>query len=107
MRLYPWIREGVKWSVVVWLLYPMVHAADHPVYFPRIMLGILLMVIFTGKLFYDKMLDQSRPDRRRSQKSELLSLFGIIIAIAFVVAIGIFFAGYLMIQMLQQGQPSP
>ena len=93
-----------KWGVVVWLLWPLQRALTERIGFVRIMLGILLFIIFAGKLFYDNIISQHK---KHSQATAITGLFNIIaITLGMVVIVGaaILFIILLVMMLLQNTQ---
>ena len=91
------LLELGKWALVLWLLLPLRHASAGPMLFGRVALGILLFVIFTGKLFYDTVVVSVIRRRRMSAKQEVLSLVGIVLGLGLVVGIVLLLVGFLLL----------
>ena len=90
--------EIFKWVLVLWLLWPMRHSTEGPIEFARVVAGILLFVIFTGKLFYDTIIMGIVKQKRNSARQDIITILGIVIALALVVGLVIVFVGYLLIE---------
>lgn len=88
-----------KWVLVLWLLWPVRHAINGPVDFSRVVLGILLFVIFAGKLFYDTIIMDILKQRRTSVKQDVLSMIGIVLVLSLVVGLLLFFVGFVIIEL--------
>lgn len=95
------ILELAKWILVLWLLWPLRHAAGGPVAFTRIALGILLFVIFAGKLFYDTVIMGILRRRRTSVRQDLISMLGITLGIALVVGMLMLFVGFVFVELFR------
>jgi len=93
--------EILKWAVVVWLLWPLQNALSERVSFTRIALGILLLVLFTGKLLYDTLLDPLLTGRRRESKLDWVTLIVVILLVALVVALTTLFVVAYLTQRMQ------
>ncbi|MFH1941201.1 MAG: hypothetical protein ABIL68_03775 [bacterium] len=93
--------EILKWAVVLWLLWPMKDASSGPVNFTRIVAGILLFVIFAGKLFYDTVIMGIIRQRRTSVKQDIVNLLGIVMGVGIVVGLLIFFVGFILVELFR------
>lgn len=93
--------EMGKWAVVLWLLWPLRHAPSGSVDFARVVLGILLFVIFAGKLFYDTVIMSIVRQRRTSLKQDILSLIGMILVMSLVVGLLVVFVGFVIVELIQ------
>ena len=102
-----WIvfSEIAKWIVIVYLFWPLVvmQSAKLPLW--RMMLGVLLLVIFVGKLFYDYVLDTLKKNRERSPLSHLISMVVSISIIAVIIAGLLMLFGYYALSQYQQVTP--
>ena len=99
-----WVKTLVeigKWVFVLWLLLPLRQASSGPILFARVALGILLFIIFTGKLFYDTVIEGYIRRRQMSAKQDILSLIGIVLVIGLVVGLVIFLIGFMMLQFFE------
>lgn len=99
-----WIRTALeigKWGMILWLLSPLRQASAGPILFGRVALGILLFIIFAGKLFYDAVLEGYLRKRRTSAREDLLSLVGIVLVVALVVGLVIFLVGFMMLEFFE------
>jgi len=96
------IVEAAKWGLVVYLLLPLHKAMSEQVNFTRIVIGILLFVVFSGKLFYDVILQKKRERVERSAAADLLSTIAIAVAIALVVGLVVLSIGMAVLSLMQQ-----
>ncbi|MBD3376087.1 hypothetical protein GF406_13710 [candidate division KSB1 bacterium] len=97
------IWEIVKWLAVFYLLWPLQNlTTQQPVSLPRVMLGILLFIIFSGKILYDTIIDRVKEQREGRGVSELLTLLGIVILVALVVGIFLVLIGLTVFAVMQQ-----
>jgi hypothetical protein len=94
--------ESAKWGLIVYLLLPLHKAMSEPVNFTRILFGILLFIVFSGKLFYDVILQKKRDRAERSAAADLLSTIGMAVAIALVVGLVVISVGMAVLSLLQQ-----
>ena len=102
--LKDWGRTALeigKWVLVLWLLWPLRHASSGPVDFTRVLLGILLFIIFAGKVFYDTIIMGILRQRRTSVKQDLITLVGIVAGISLVVGLLIVFVGFAIVELYQ------
>ena len=97
------IYEILKWALVIFLLMPLRNAASGPVSFTRIAIGILLFVIFTGKLLYDTIIEKYlRVRREQSAARDLITTLGIIVVIALVIGVVVLLIGMSLFTMMQK-----
>jgi hypothetical protein len=99
--------EVIKWLVVLWLLWPIRKANVAPVEFSRVVIGVLLFIIFAGKLFFDTVVMSIIRQRRVSAKREVVTLIGIVLVLGLVVGLLILFGGYLLLEMSKDMTPGP
>lgn len=95
------VWEVSKWALVVWLLLPLRNSMTEHVNFNRIILGILLFVIFGGKVFYDTVLDSFKKRPERKPIVDLVVMVASIAVIALIVGISIVFIGYFIFTGMQ------
>jgi hypothetical protein len=88
------IWEIVKWLFVIWLLLPIRKTAAEGIYFPRIVFGILLFVLFGGKIFYDSIFESYKKSPQKKPIIDVLGMIGIITVIAIIVGATMVFIGY-------------
>ncbi len=96
------VLEGGKWALVIWLLWPLQGAASGPINFTRVVLGILLFILFSGKLFYDTVVMGMIRQRRTTVRQDLMSLIGMVAGIAVVVGLAVMLVGLMMVQLFSQ-----
>jgi len=95
------LLEIAKWTLVVYLLWPLQKASSVPVSFARILLGVALFVIFAGKLLYDTVIMDLLKNRRNSTRKDLITLIGIVAGLALVIGLLILFVGFIFIHLYQ------
>ena len=95
--------EIAKWVLVLWLLWPLRHATSGPVDFTRVLLGILLFIIFAGKVFYDTIIMGILRQRRTSAKQDLITLIGMVAGISLVVGLLVVFVGFAIVELYRSG----
>jgi len=100
-KIRNFVIEIGKWGIVLWLLFPLHRALNERVDFTRVVLGILLFVLFAGKLFYDTIIDSWRNNPERKPAKDLLSMVAIVTVISLVVGIVIIFVGLLVFEYLK------
>jgi len=90
-----------KWGLVLWLLIPIRKSMTGNAAFIRIGSGILLFVIFAGKLLYDSVFDVYKRNAERNNVRDLLGMVGIVSVIALVVGAVVFTIGFFVFSYLQ------
>jgi len=98
--------ELAKWILVLWLLLPLQRPLYSVVDFIRILLGVLLFIIFAGKLLYDTLIDAFWRKSRHHPIKDLFIMIAIISAIAFIVGSFVVFVGYFLISSWNNLQPA-
>jgi hypothetical protein len=101
-RLIKAALEVMKWGLIVWLMIPVSRASRGPVDILRVIAGILLFIIFTGKLLYDRIFADMIRGRRRTPLQDLLGSIGIILIVVILTGILIFFIGELVVALMRQ-----
>jgi len=101
--LLSWLIEICKWGVVIWLLLPLRDVSSGRVDFTRIVLGILLFILFSGKMFYDAIIDGYKKKKVQSAGAEIFSTLVTVIIMALMVAFVVSSIGLLLFAYLQQG----
>jgi hypothetical protein len=97
-----YVLEIAKWLLVSWLLYPLRRRMHLPIDFTRSALGILLFVIFAGKMFYDSVIWKQVSGTSRDSLRDLLSVAAMALIIAMLVAVTIFFIGLYIVSLSQR-----
>jgi hypothetical protein len=100
-KRFSWILEIGKWVLVLWLLWPLRHASNRPGAFVRVVVGIALFVIFSGKLFYDMVITGFIRQKRTTPGQDLLTVLGSVVVIALVVGLLLFFVGLMFVALFQ------
>ncbi|NIA30551.1 MAG: hypothetical protein GWP06_11655 [Actinobacteria bacterium] len=95
------VWEIGKWGLVLWLLLPIRKSMSGSVAFIRIGGGILLFVLFAGKLLYDSVFDAYKRNTERNNVRDLLGMVGIVSIIALVVGVVVFSIGFFVFSYLQ------
>lgn len=91
------LLQILKWSVVVWCFLPLARFSKGAVPFSRILLGILLFILFSGKFFYDTVLFDMIRRRRTTLKQDIFQLLGMLLAVGLIVTLVILMiAAYIM-----------
>jgi len=91
-----------RWILVAWLLYPLRRRMHLPIDFTRSAVGILLFIIFAGKMFYDSVVWQQVTGRSRDDWRDLLSLAAMVLIIGMLLAVTIFFIGLYIANFIQR-----
>jgi len=101
-KIQPVALEIGKWGLVIWLLLPLTTIQEKYVPFPRIMAGILLLIIFAGKMLYDIMLEQRSKHSERSNAADLLASVGMAVGIALIIGLFVVIIGFAVFYQMQQ-----
>ncbi|MFQ6113442.1 MAG: hypothetical protein ACE5NG_05050 [bacterium] len=94
---FNYLKEIAKWALVLWLFLPLRHALEGPVEFVRVAVGIVLFVIFSGKLLYDVVFFPRQHRAESSAGKDLLSMIGIVAGMALLVFMLVFFVALFVI----------
>lgn len=95
------VLEIGKWLLILWLLWPIRNATVGPIDFTRVLLGILLFIIFAGKLLYDTIIMGVLKQRRTSAKQDFFALLGIVAGLSLVVGLMLVLVGFAIVQLVQ------
>ena len=90
-----------KWILVIWLIWPIQNALSGRVDFTRVLLGILLFIIFAGKIFYDSILRNQLKHDESSGARGLVDILGIAVGLCLIVGAVILFLGLLAFYIVQ------
>ena len=90
-----------RWVLVGYLLFPLRRRMHLPREFTRSALGIVLLVIFAGKMLYDAVIWKQVSGIRRDSGRDLLSMLAIVFLIALLAGVTIFFIGLYVINLYQ------
>jgi polyferredoxin len=90
--------EAVKWEAVIWLLLPLLGLTKGAISVGRVVTGICLFVVFTGKLFYDTMIAEFVRQQRTTWKQDLVAILGMIAAVVFLIGFVVFMVALLLTQ---------
>jgi hypothetical protein len=95
-----------KWTIVLWLMSPLALAMRGPVDFSRVAIGILLFIIFTGKLLFDTIIAPLKTRTERTAAQDVIMMIGAVTAVGLAVTMMIVLIGvYVMKLMGEQNQP--
>ena len=101
------VKEIGKWVLVIWLVWPLTQLTTTNVSFYRIMLGILLFVLFAGKMFYDMIIESYLKRERQNKYLDLLITVGSVTFMAIIVAAVILVTGLMIYNMAKEGVQDP
>jgi predicted membrane-bound spermidine synthase len=90
------LYEGLRWALVIWLLWPLLGLARGSISVGRVVLGIALFVIFSGKLFYDTMISEFIRQKRPSLKQDMIGILGMILGVLLIVGFVVVMVGLLL-----------
>ncbi len=102
-----WARELAKWALVIILLLPLRKAGQEQIDFARIALGIMLFVIFSGKMLYDALINNYKRNGERTVAADLFSALAMVVIMALVVALVVASIGLMVYAYLQQASAPP
>ncbi|MDM7924719.1 MAG: hypothetical protein QUS35_01760 [bacterium] len=88
--------EGLRWALVIWLLWPLLGLVRGSVSVGRVVLGIALFVVFSGKLFYDTMVSEFVRQKRPSLKQDMIGILGMILGVLLIVGFVVVMVGLLL-----------
>lgn len=88
--------EGLRWALVIWLLWPLLGLVRGSVSVGRVVLGIALFVVFSGKLFYDTMISEFIRQKRPSLKQDMIGILGMIVGVLLIVGFVVVMVGLLL-----------
>ncbi|MFQ5753647.1 MAG: hypothetical protein ACE5HI_16780 [bacterium] len=97
-KIYSYLLEIGKWVLVLWLILPLKNALQGSVDFGRVALGVVLFIIFAGKMLYDVVFFPRQHQAESSAGKDLLSMVGIVVGMAFIVLILVFFVALYVIK---------
>ena len=97
-KLYSYLLEIGKWGLVIWLILPIKDALDASVDFGRVALGVLLFVIFAGKLLYDVVFFPRQHQVESSVGKDVASMVGIVVGIALMVCLLVLFVALFVLK---------
>jgi len=101
-KLLRYTLEIGRWALVGYLLFPLRRRMHFPLDFARSALGIVLFVIFTGKMLYDTVIWKQVSGARRDSPRDLLSTLAIVFLIALLVGVSVFFIGLYVMNVYQK-----
>lgn len=84
------VMESLKWGFTIWCVMPLITVIDKPSGFYRVLLGILLFIIFSGKLFYDVIISEFVRQKRNTVTQDLLMLVGMIAFVLIFIGMVVF-----------------
>jgi energy-coupling factor transporter transmembrane protein EcfT len=102
-----YLREVAKWALVLWLFLPLRNSFEAPIEFGRVALGIVLFVIFSGKLLYDVVFFPRQHQSESTPGKDLLSMIGIVVGIAFLVFLLVFFIALFVVNYMNATTEMP
>lgn len=95
-----------KWVIVLWLMSPLALAMSGPIDFSRVAMGILLFIIFTGKLLFDTIIAPLKTRIERTALQDVIMMIGAVTAVGLAVTMMILLVGvYVMRMMAEQSRP--
>ena len=99
------VIEMLKWGAVLYLLWPIVTLRQGQFSLIRLLMGIVLFVIFSGKLLYDYIVRDYIQSRYISRKRDLITFLGIVLGSALIVGLVIFIFAVFILQFAASTDP--
>lgn len=99
-KIYVYAVEIGKWGLLLYLLLPLKGALQGSVDFARVAAGIGLFVIFAGKLLYDVVFFPRQHERESNPRKDLITMIAIVVGIASLVLLVVFFVAVYLINYL-------
>ncbi|MFC1568668.1 hypothetical protein ACFL4L_00405 [bacterium] len=99
------ILEVAKWGAVLFLLWPMVTLHRGQFSLVRVLAGIVLFVIFAGKLLYDYLIMDIMKSHRVTLKKDIVTFLGIVLGAALIVGLVLFTFALFIIQYVAASNP--
>jgi len=93
-QLFSHTMQAGKWILVIWLIWPVQNALTNRIDFTRVLLGILLFIIFAGKLFYDTLL-QGQLQNKGKASYGIWDIIGLAVGLAILVGAMVLFLALL------------
>lgn len=99
------IIEILKWGLVLFCLWPMVTLQYGKFSLVRVLTGIVLFIIFSGKLLYDYLIRDIVRQRSVSRKRDIITFIGIIVGASLIVGLVLFFFSIFIIRFMAETKP--
>ncbi len=81
------VLQILKWALVLWCLWPLARFSEGSIQFARVLLGILLFILFSGKLLYDTVIMDYVRQRRTTLKQDIAQFLGMLLAVGLIVGL--------------------
>ncbi len=101
------VKEIGKWALAFWLVWPITQGATSRMSFYRIMLGILLFILFIGKMFYDIIIESYHKREHPNKFIDFFVMVGSVTFIALVIAAAIVITGLMVYEMASDAAKEP
>jgi len=101
------LLEIGKWLIVLWLMSPLALAMRGPVDFSRVALGILLFIIFTGKLLFDTLIAPLKTRTERTALQDVIMMFAVVTVIGLAVTMMILLIGLYVMKVMESQSQQP
>ncbi len=101
------VKEIGKWALAFWLVWPITQGASSRLSFYRIMLGILLFIVYIGKMFYDIIIDSYHKREHPNKYIDFLIMVGSVTFIALIIAAAIVITGLVIFEMASDAAQEP
>jgi len=94
------VWEIIKWGAILWLLLPLVNPRPGDFNVTRVVLGILFLVLFSGKMFYDRVLERLLKQPNQSRRQDMFTMLGVLAAILLMMMVVLVGVGYYLLSSL-------
>lgn len=98
------IVEIVKWGAVIWLFWPLFSFQSERIAVWRMVCGVLLIVVYLGKMFYDVIINALQRQKERYTLGDFLGLVVTITLIAVIVGGVLVLLALYLINQMQSGE---
>ncbi|MBN2104967.1 hypothetical protein JW835_13080 [bacterium] len=99
------ILEIFKWGLVLFLLWPMTTIQRGQFNLVRVLAGIVLFVIFAGKLLYDYIILDLKRSHDVSGKKDIFTFLGVVLGAALLVGLVLFVFALFIIMYVAEMDP--
>ncbi len=105
--VFSYIKEIGKWALLIWLLWPLTQSMSRPASFPRIMVGILLFILFTGKTLYDSIFETYHKGMHKNKYLDLFIMVGTVTVVAILIGAVAIFTGLYIYETIKSNTAEP
>jgi len=98
---FRYLLELIKWGAIIWLLVPLIDFETRKIREVRVILGIFLFIIFSGKMLYDLVIEGLIQRKNRPLGKDLLSMIGIVLFLGLFASLLVGILGFLLVYYIQ------